>query len=230
MFAVGVDVSNGRSMVAVLGARRSVVVQPHEVPHTADGFAELAARLHALDGEVRIVMEHTGRYYESFAMSMYRAGFFVSAVNPLAIKGYQEGISVRKVKTDKADALKIAQFAIDKWEILPHYTPMDTIRYDLKTLHRQFQLSSKTKTALNNNLIALLEQSSGCQKRSHHAAFSDILRTGDEDAKERSGAATSGRNVVHRYAGTQRTLAAEDRRSGEFRAHLRIGRRFLLRG
>ncbi len=62
MFAVGVDVSNGRSMVAVLGARRSVVVQPHEVPHTADGFAELAARLHALDGEVRIVMEHTGRY------------------------------------------------------------------------------------------------------------------------------------------------------------------------
>lgn len=159
MFAVGVDVSNGRSMVAVLGARRSVVVQPHEVPHTADGFAELAARLHALDGEVRIVMEHTGRYYESFAMSMYRAGFFVSAVNPLAIKGYQEGISVRKVKTDKADALKITQFAIDKWEILPHYTPMDTIRYDLKTLHRQFQLSSKTKNALNNNLIALLEQS-----------------------------------------------------------------------
>ena len=92
-------------------------------------------------------------------MSMYRAGFFVSAVNPLAIKDYQDGVTVRKVKTDKADALKIAQFAIDKWEILPQYTPMDTIRYDLKTLHRQFQLSSKTKTALNNNLIALLEQS-----------------------------------------------------------------------
>ena len=83
----------------------------------------------------------------------------MSAVNPLVIKDYREDISVRKVKTDKADALKIAQFAIDKWEILPQYTPMDTIRYNLKTLHRQFQLSSKTKTALNNNLIALLEQS-----------------------------------------------------------------------
>ena len=133
MFAVGVDVSNGRSTVAVLGARRTVVAKPYEVPHTADGFAELAARLHALNGDVRIIMEHTGRYYESFAMSMYRAGFFVSAINPLAIKDYHEGISVRKVKTDKADALKIAQFGIDKWE--------------------------KTKTALNNNLIALLEQS-----------------------------------------------------------------------
>ena len=159
MFAVGVDVSNGRSTVAVLGARRKVVMKPFEVPHTAEGFASLAEKLNGLDGETWIVMEHTGRYYESFAMSMYRAGFFVSAVNPLVIKDYREDVNVRKVKTDKADALKIAQFAIDKWEILPQYTPMDTIRYNLKTLHRQFQLSSKTKTALNNNLIALLEQS-----------------------------------------------------------------------
>ena len=114
MFAVGVDVSNGRSTVVVLGARGAVMAKPYEVQHNADGFAELAARLHALEGEVKIVMEHTGRYYESFAISMYQAGFFVSAVNPLTIKDYQEAISVRKVKSDRADALKIAQFAIDK--------------------------------------------------------------------------------------------------------------------
>ena len=35
---------------------------------------------------------------------------------------------------------------------------MDTIRYDLKTLNRQFHLASKQKTASANNLIALLEQ------------------------------------------------------------------------
>lgn len=62
MFAVGVDVSNGRSTVAVLGARRTVVMKPHEVQHTADGFAALTAKLNALGDEVRIVMEHTGRY------------------------------------------------------------------------------------------------------------------------------------------------------------------------
>ena len=165
MFAVGVDVSNDRSTVAVLGAQRKVVMKPFEVPHTADGFASLIEKLRGLNGEARIVMEHTGRYYESFAMSMYRAGFFVSAVNPLVIKDYREGVDVRKVKTDKADALKIAQFDLDKWEILPQYTPMDTIRYSLKTLHRQFQLSCKTRTALNNNLIALLEQSYPGAKR-----------------------------------------------------------------
>ncbi len=39
MFAVGVDVSNSRSTVAVLGAKRKVVMKPFEIPHTADGFA-----------------------------------------------------------------------------------------------------------------------------------------------------------------------------------------------
>lgn len=159
MFAVGIDVSNGRSTVAVLQSKTSALMKPFEIPHTTEGFADLAGKLASLDGEVRIVMEHTGRYYESFARAMHSAGFFVSAINPLAIKNYQDGINIRKVKTDKADAMKIARFALDKWEILPQYTPMDTIRYDLKTMHRQFQLSSKTKTALSNNLVALLEQS-----------------------------------------------------------------------
>ena len=36
---------------------------------------------------------------------------------------------------------------------------MDAIRYQLKTLNRQYQLASKNRTACANNLIALLEQS-----------------------------------------------------------------------
>ncbi len=40
MFAVVVDVSNGRSTVAVLGAKRKAVMKPFEVSHTADGFPE----------------------------------------------------------------------------------------------------------------------------------------------------------------------------------------------
>ena len=70
MFAVGVDVSNARSTVAVLQSKTKVAVKPFEVQHTADGFAALARKLSELDGEARIVMEHTGRYYESFAMSI----------------------------------------------------------------------------------------------------------------------------------------------------------------
>ena len=35
MFAVGVDVSNGRSMVAVLQSKTQVYLKPFEVSHTA---------------------------------------------------------------------------------------------------------------------------------------------------------------------------------------------------
>ena len=36
-------------------------MQPFEIPHTADGFASLAEKLHGWIGEVRVVMEHAGR-------------------------------------------------------------------------------------------------------------------------------------------------------------------------
>lgn len=101
-----------------------------------------------------MIMEHTGRYYEPVANVLHEAVFSVSTVNPLLIKEY-DGNSLRKVKTDKADAMKIARYALDNWAELRDYTPMDTIRYDLKTLNRQFQLASKP----SNNLIALLELS-----------------------------------------------------------------------
>ena len=158
MFAVGIDVSNGRSTVAVLRSKTQTVCKPFEVAHTAEGLVALVEMLNALDGETKIVMEHTGRYYESVALFLHDAGFFVSALNPIVFKDYQEGITVRRVKTDKADAVKIARFALDKWEVLREYTPMDTTRYELKTLNRQFQLASKNRTACSNNLVALLEQ------------------------------------------------------------------------
>ena len=158
MYAVGVDVSNGKSSVTVLRSKREVIMPPFDVTHTTEGSGALVEKLSALDGEVRIVMEHTGRYYESIAAALHNAGFYVSAVNPLLIKGYN-GNTLRKIKTDKADAKKIARYALDNWDELRQYTPMDNIRYELKTLNRQFQLASKNRTACSNNLVALMEQS-----------------------------------------------------------------------
>lgn len=158
MNAAGIDVSSRKSTVAVLRPFGEVVRVPFEVSHSAEGFASLVQQLKAIEGETRVVMEHTGRYYEAVANVLHEAGFFVSTVNPLLIKEYG-GNSLRRVKTDKADALKIARYALDNWTELRDYTPMDRIRYDLKTLNRQFHLASKQKTATSNNLIALLEQS-----------------------------------------------------------------------
>ena len=158
MNAAGIDISSRKSTVAVLRPFGEVVEVPFDVQHNAEALTALAEQLKSIDGETRVVMEHTGRYYESVAKTLHEAGLFVSAVNPLLIKEYGSN-SLRRVKTDKADAMKIARYALDNWVELRDYTPMDTIRYDLKTLNRQFQLASKQKTATANNLIALQEQS-----------------------------------------------------------------------
>ena len=158
MNAAGIDVSSRKSTVAILRPFGEVVKLPFDVSHSAEGLTALAEQLKALDGETRVVMEHTGRYYESVANVLHEAGLYVSALNPLLITQYA-GTPLRKVKPDKAAAIKIARYALDNWVDLRDYTPMDTIRYDLKTLNRQFQLVSKQKTATANNLIALQEQS-----------------------------------------------------------------------
>lgn len=158
MNAVGIDVSKGKSMVAVRRPLGITVTELFEVGHTAAELGKLADFLIQLDGETRVVMEHTGRYYEAVAQALHERGLYVSAVNPLLIREYC-GNSIRKVKTDKADAQNIARYALDNWAELRQYTPMDEIRYELKTLNRQFQLASKNRVAAANNLTALLDVS-----------------------------------------------------------------------
>lgn len=158
MNAVGIDISKGKSMVAVLRPLGNVVVKPFEVNHTASELGKLVVFLKSLDGETWVIMEHTGRYYESVAQFIHDQGLFVCAVNPLLIREYG-GNSLRRVKTDKADAKKIARYGLDNWGELRKYTPIDTIRYQLKTLNRQFHLASKNRTACSNNLVSLLDQS-----------------------------------------------------------------------
>jgi len=145
-------------MIAVVRPFGEVVVTPYEVRHTTSELRELAHSLKSLDGETRVVLEHTGRYYEPVAQTLCNAGIFVSSVNPLLIKEYGNN-SIRKVKTDKADALKIARYGLDNWAELREHTVMEKLREQLKILNRQYSLYIKNRTALKNNLIALLDQS-----------------------------------------------------------------------
>ena len=62
MNSVGIDISKGRSTVAVMRPFGEVVISPFEVRHTDSELSELAGRLKSLDGETRVVMEATGNY------------------------------------------------------------------------------------------------------------------------------------------------------------------------
>ncbi len=159
MNAVGIDVSKRKSTVAILRPGGKTVVKPFDVPHLSTDFQALIKRIRELDGETRIVMECTGRYYEPVARELSQAGLFVCTVNPQIIHNFQgQDNPLRKVKTDKADSVKIARYTLDSWANLKQYSLMDELRSQLKTMNRQFDFYMKHKTAMKNNLIGLIDQ------------------------------------------------------------------------
>ena len=157
MNAVGIDVSKKKSTVTIRQPGDLVLLPPRDYRHTQSSINELIATIKGLDGETKVCMEHTGRYYEPMASWLTNAGIFVSAVNPKLIRDYGDE-SLRAPKTDKADSRKIARFALDRWTKLRQYSPMDESRNQLKTMNRQFSFYTDQKTAMKNNLIALLDQ------------------------------------------------------------------------
>lgn len=112
---VGIDISKGKSTVAILRPLGEVVRLPFDVVHDLGSLERLADQIICLDGASRVLMEVTGRYHEPVAMALHERGIYVSVLNPLVIHGYCAGRTVRKVKTDRKDSMKIAKFALDYW-------------------------------------------------------------------------------------------------------------------
>lgn len=155
--AVGIDVSKGKSMVAALRPLGEISVTPREFQHSEIGLEQMVSLIESLEGDTRVVMEATGRYHEPVATALAAKGIYVSILNPILIK-QSGGGSVRKVKNDRKDALKIAKYALDNWYKLREHTPTDMIRQQLKLFSRQYNLYMKTSVTLQNNLISLLDK------------------------------------------------------------------------
>ena len=143
MNCVGIDVSKGKSMIAVMRPFGEVVVSPFEVLHTDSELSELARLLKSLDGETRVVMEATGNYHAPVAWLLHDAGLYVSVVNAMLVHDYGNN--------------KLANYGLDHWLTLPRYVPDEDTRLMLKTCYRQYQQYSKVQTMLKNNLISLLD-------------------------------------------------------------------------
>ena len=159
MNAVGIDVSKGKSTVAVLRANGEIVIPPFDVSHSPKELSELVTLLKTLDGDTKVVMEYTGNYYLPIALFLRNNGVFVSVVNPILVKDYStKSLTVRKIKTDKKDALKLASFALDRWKELSPFSAQSEARLLLKSYNRQYNQYNKLKVSLKNNLISILDQ------------------------------------------------------------------------
>jgi transposase len=155
MYAIGVDVSKGKSTIAI-NYNGELMMKPFDIEHTEDGIIKLFEKLQGVEKEkIRFVMEATGVYHLPVLTRLLELGFFVCVENAFLMKKHFD-VGLRKVKTDKKDAIKLAKYCSDKWNELKAYSMQDSIYENLKFLSRQYsqQVALKVKAKVQfSNLL-----------------------------------------------------------------------------
>ena len=157
MLAVGIDVSKSKSAAAILNPDGTVHTKPFEFRHSQPEMDALIRYIKDQNQPVTILMENTGHYHYPVLKAFEAAGLPVCLINAYQMKKYGD-MELRKAKTDKKDALRIARYALEKgYSLVPH-TSMDQKYEDLRFLARQYDQRMGTLTTNKVFLINLLDE------------------------------------------------------------------------
>ncbi len=158
-YGVGIDVSKGKSTVAILSVEGEIIEEPFEINHNIDGLNLLEEKMKKIPKEdLKIVMEETGTYHLPVLGYLLDKEYSVIPENALKMKKYLDQ-GLRKSKTDKKDAYKLAEYACNNWYKLNKVKENYTVYNELKFLSRQYlaTISVQVKQKINfSNLCDLL--------------------------------------------------------------------------
>jgi len=145
-YGVGIDVSKGKSIVAILSIEGEVMEMPFDINHDLTSMSSLDEKLSQMPKEdIKIVLEQTGTYHLPILTYLVEKRYCVIAENALKIKKYLDR-SLRKAKTDKKDSLKVAEYACDNWYKLKANKIEEEKYQQLKFLSRQYFSFNDVKT------------------------------------------------------------------------------------
>lgn len=154
MFYVGLDVASEKHDCCILDQNKKVK-KIFSINNSSSGFHALLAELNELsDCDIKIGLEATGIYSENLSVFLRRNGFDVSTINPLLIKKHQCSTTLRKTKTDKADAKGIARYIAGE-DFQPDL-PVSYHIQELKSLTRARFSAVQDRSALKNKVKRLV--------------------------------------------------------------------------
>jgi transposase len=128
---VGVDIA-AASFTAAWSTSALPARPARTFSQTPDGFAAFQAALVSTDVEpakTLVVLEATGSYWISLAVSLHQAGYVVSVVNPAHVHAFSRSLG-RRAKTDALDAQLLTLFAIERQP--PRWTPPEQVYHELR--------------------------------------------------------------------------------------------------
>jgi transposase len=128
---VGVDVA--AVSFAATWTQAGTPSQPaHTFSQTPDGFAAFQAALTSTGvtpAATLIVLEATGSYWITLAVTLHQADYTLSVVNPAQVHAFARSLP-RRAKTDALDAQVLAIFAAER--VPERWTPPEQVYHELR--------------------------------------------------------------------------------------------------
>jgi transposase len=154
---VGIDVSKEHSTAQSIDSDEKKLFYLRFSMDSA-GFAGLRSAIKGCGvnlEDIAVAMESTGCYHINLFSFLCAEGLRCAVVNPLLISKFVQG-SLRKTKTDKKDAMTIAQFLLNNEKKLCVVTSSQDAQ-DLRDLARERESQSWMIASLKNDLKRLLQ-------------------------------------------------------------------------
>lgn len=135
MIYVGIDISKYKHDCFICNDLGEIIVENLSFENTKKGFQQFLDLLKPYDNSnVHIGLEATGHYGLNLKLFLEKNNYTFMEFNPLLVKEFSKSLSLRKTKTDKVDAMTIAQKLLS----VP-YKPNSKLfyhKYSIKSLSR----------------------------------------------------------------------------------------------
>lgn len=160
MLYIGIDIASKKHDCCIIGDKLEVLTPVFIFENSADGYDLLLKNIrnHCRDfKDVKIGVVSTGHYSNNLIAFLLNKGFCLTVLNPLQVNLYRKAQSLRKTKTDKADARFLAQMLISSDH--PVYAPQKPEISELKALvrHRTRMVSMRKRLKISvSRLVAIL--------------------------------------------------------------------------
>lgn len=124
--AVGMDVSKATLDLALLNSKQEAKI--FQFANTGSGISRLISVLKERGAlSAPLVCESTGEYHRMACFRLTKAGFQVNCINPLITKKYERA-SIRGGKSDRVDAIRLAQIGLLEANLPVFADTVETIR------------------------------------------------------------------------------------------------------
>lgn len=154
---VGIDVSKDVSTAQGIDADGNKLFYT-EFTMEAEGFSKLLSAIKAHSkglSQVKAAMESTGCYHTNLLCFLAAKKIQCFVINPLLIANFAR-LSLRKTKTDKKDAMTIAQFLLAHKDALAKAAPVQDLQ-DLRDLAREKESLTVLISGLKNDIKRMLQ-------------------------------------------------------------------------